>query len=165
MKKKYTAIILLLSIPVLFSGCANRGYGVSAQAPGNPSLQATVQAPPPHGEPAPPPWAPAHGYRAKYRYRYYPDSSVYYDTGRGLYFYYGNGSWTASVSLPSSIRIDVGSGFVSLSMNTDRPYIYHGDVKKKYPPGKMKKENEKKGNKGKKNKHRDNHEERDRYEG
>ena len=28
----------------------------------------------------PPPHAPAHGYRAKYTYRYYPSCSVYYDT-------------------------------------------------------------------------------------
>ncbi|MGD9382490.1 MAG: hypothetical protein PVH55_00415, partial [Desulfobacterales bacterium] len=35
----------------------------------------------------PPPHAPAHGYRAKYKYRYYPACSVYYDDYRKLYFY------------------------------------------------------------------------------
>ena len=100
-------------------------------------------APPPR-EPGPPPWAPAHGYRAKYQYRYYPEARVYYDTGRNLYFYYEGGRWGASVSLPSSIRINV-SDYVSLEMDTDEPYRYDSDVIKKYPPGQQKKKSKGKG--------------------
>lgn len=37
-------------------------------------------------EGGPPPWAPAHGYRAKHSYHYYPSAEVYFDTGRGSTF-------------------------------------------------------------------------------
>jgi hypothetical protein len=63
---------------------------------------------------------------------------VYYDTGRSVYFYYAGGKWTASVSLPSSIRIDVNE-YVTLEMDTHEPYRYHPDVVKRYPPGLQKK--------------------------
>lgn len=86
----------------------------------------------------PPPWAPAHGRRANHEYRYYPDSEVYYDTGQGVYFYMRGDRWQVSARLPSRIRIDVDD-YVSLDMDTDRPYRYHSDVVKKYPPGQMKK--------------------------
>ena len=99
--------------------------------------------PPPHEE-GPPPWAPAHGYRAKHHYRYYPSSYVYYDTARSLYFYSEAGRWHVSVSLPSSIRIDVGD-YVSLDMDTDEPYRYHSDVEKRYPPGRQKKKSKGRG--------------------
>ena len=89
-------------------------------------------------EPGPPPWAPAHGHRAKHNYYYYPASSVYFDTGRKLYFYYGAGQWQVSVSLPTAIHIDVGER-VALDMDTDRPYAYHSEVSKLYPPGQAKK--------------------------
>lgn len=85
----------------------------------------------------PPAHAPAHGYRAKHHYRYYPDASVYYDTAKDVYFYLDNDSWRISVSLPSSIRL--GSTYVSLELDTDKPYKYHHEHKVKYPPGKMKK--------------------------
>jgi hypothetical protein len=94
--------------------------------------------PPPPREAGPPPWAPAHGYRAKHHYRYYPESYVYYDTGRSVYFYSEGGRWGASVSLPSSIHIDVEE-YVSIEMDTDQPYRYHSEVVKKHPPGHHKK--------------------------
>ena len=37
--------------------------------------------------------------------------------------------------------------FVALEMDADKPYKYHSEVQKKYPPGKMKKTNKKKTNK------------------
>jgi hypothetical protein len=87
---------------------------------------------------APPPWAPAHGYRAKHHYRYYPESHVYFDVGRGLYFYYHSGAWRTSVSLPAGIHISVGD-HVTLDMDADKPYVHHSEVVKKYPPGQLKK--------------------------
>jgi hypothetical protein len=81
----------------------------------------------------PPPWAPAHGYRAKHTYSYYPARQVYYDTKRNLYFYYHNGQWQMSGSLPFKLRISLGSN-VTLEMGTDRPYEHHSEVKKNYPP-------------------------------
>jgi hypothetical protein len=102
----------------------------------------------PHAVKGPPPWAPAHGYRAKYKYHYYPSSRVYYDTGRRIYFYYNNGDWRVSVSLPNEIRIDVDD-FVGLEMDVDKPYRYHSEVEKEYPPGKAKKKNNNKKDKNK----------------
>lgn len=90
----------------------------------------------------PPPWAPAHGYRAKHKYRYYPSSRVYHDRGRGVYFYYKDGQWRVSVSLPTAIHIEVGD-YVTLEMVTDKPYEWDHEVMKKYPPGKMKKKHKK----------------------
>jgi len=89
-------------------------------------------------EPGPPPWAPVHGYRAKHHYYYYPDSDVYFDPGRSLYFYFSGGGWHTSVTLPREIRMNVGE-HVDLDMDDDRPYRYHSDIKKKYPPGQLKK--------------------------
>jgi hypothetical protein len=100
--------------------------------------------PPPRHEGGPPPWAPAHGYRAKHKYRYYPSSRVYYDTGRRVYFYPEGGNWQVSASLPSSIRIEV-SDYVSLEMDTDEPYRYHSDVEKRHPHGKQKQKSKGKG--------------------
>ena len=90
----------------------------------------------------PPPWAPAHGYRAKHRYRYYPSSRVYYEKERGVYFYYGDREWRVSVSLPSGIHIDADN-YVTLEMDTNRPYEWDHEVREKYPPGQLKKKEKK----------------------
>ncbi len=87
----------------------------------------------------PPPWAPAHGYRAKYRYHYYPEVAVYLDVSRGVYFYPQNGRWVSAASLPRSLTESLGN-YVVLEMDTDRPYEFHKDVLKKYPPGQSKKQ-------------------------
>jgi hypothetical protein len=93
-----------------------------------------------HKKQGPPAHAPAHGYRAKHQYRYYPSRSVYYDTGRELYFYLKGNSWEVGASLPSSLRVGLGDS-VSIELDTEKPYIYHADHVKKYPPGQMKKKN------------------------
>lgn len=98
----------------------------------------------------PPAHAPAHGYRAKYQYRYYPDCAVYYDTSRKLYFYLKGENWEFGASLPSSLRVDLGD-FVSIGMDTSKPYIHHNEHVKKYPSGYRKKKNQNKwANKNKK---------------
>jgi len=96
-----------------------------------------------HKKGGPPPHAPAHGYRAKHHYRYYPSCSVYYDSGRKLYFYLKGDNWEIGASLPGSIRVRLGE-YVSMELDTDKPYTYHEDHVKRYPPGKMKKKNKKK---------------------
>ena len=98
-----------------------------------------------HKKGGPPAHAPAHGYRAKHKYRYYPDCSVYHDGKRGLYFYIKGGNWEVGASLPNNLQMGLGES-VSLELDTNRPYTYHADHVKQYPPGKMKK------NKNKKNK-------------
>jgi hypothetical protein len=89
------------------------------------------------GKGGPPPWAPAHGNRAKYRYCYYPAGCVYQDVGRGVYFYRESGQWKVSVKLPAAISVDFGDSVV-LEMDTSEPYRYHQDVIEYYPPGKTK---------------------------
>ena len=94
--------------------------------------------------PGPPPWAPAHGHRAKYRYYYYPATYVYFDVGRSLYFYYQSDQWRVSDSLPAGIHIAAGN-YMVLEMDTDKPYQFHSDVVKWYPPGQQKKSGKEKG--------------------
>jgi hypothetical protein len=86
----------------------------------------------------PPPHAPAHGYRAKYKYRYYPSCSVYYDAYRKLYFYLEGPNWRISASLPHAIQVGLG-GYVKIEMDADKPYIHYDEHKHKYPPGQFKK--------------------------
>ena len=91
----------------------------------------------------PPDHAPAHGYRAKHQYRYYPSSNVYKDTERGIYFYLKGDKWEVGASLPLPLREGLGES-VSLELDTDKPYIHHAEHVKKYPPKKSKPKKKKK---------------------
>jgi hypothetical protein len=86
----------------------------------------------------PPPHAKAHGYRAKYAYRYYPSAQVYYDVDRRAYFHLEGKSWQISVSLPTALRVQLGD-YVTLEMNSDKPYLKFEEHQKRYPPGHLKK--------------------------
>jgi hypothetical protein len=86
----------------------------------------------------PPPHAPAHGYRAKHAYYYYPDVYVYFDISRKVYFYIQRDQWRMSASLPHSFRVRLGD-HVQIELDSERPYTYFDTHKKKYPPGQMKK--------------------------
>jgi len=101
-----------------------------------------IGAPAPEASPrakgGPPRWAPAHGYRAKYRYRYYPSFYVYFDFERRVYFYLEGGGWRVSARLPSGIHIEVGN-YVNIELETDRPYEFFSEHRKKYPAGQAKK--------------------------
>ena len=79
----------------------------------------------------PPAHAPAHGYRAKYQYHYYPRYKVYYDIARGIYFYLKGENWEVGVSLPSHLKNDLGE-YVSLELETDRPHLFNEEHNKKY---------------------------------
>ena len=96
-----------------------------------------------HKKGGPPAHAPAHGYRAKYQYRYYPSSNVYKDTDRGIYFYLKGDKWEVGASLPLPLREGLGES-VSLELDTDKPYIHHAEHVKKYPPKKSKPKKKKK---------------------
>lgn len=50
----------------------------------------------------PPPWAPAHGYRAKQKYRYYPSHNVYHDPSTGIFWSLQGGIW--GQGLPSGVN-------------------------------------------------------------
>ncbi len=150
--KLATKVALLISTLVfLFSITACRTNGGSVGIGwGNQYSQKPTTAPPTKYEDkknGPPAHAPAHGYRAKHQYRYYPDESVYFDTGANNYFYIDNGTWRVSASLPHAISLS--SEYVSLALDTDKPYQYYSEHKEQYPSGKSKKNNKNKNkNKG-----------------
>lgn len=100
----------------------------------------------------PPDHAPAHGYRAKHNYYYYPDSHVYFDTGRSMYFYLSDGAWKVSASLPGSLKVSLGSR-VSIEMDSDKPYTKYSEHRSKFPPG-HRKAKQAKANGKKNNKHK-----------
>lgn len=81
----------------------------------------------------PPPWAPAHGRRAKAVYHYYPQQGVYRNAETGVWFVYRDGEWSAGARLPSTIRIGSESVFVELGMETAKPHLYHAEVSSAYP--------------------------------
>lgn len=88
-------------------------------------LPATAQA-------DPPPWAPAHGYRAKeYRYVYYPQHEVYYAPATYSWFWLDGGRWRVGTSLPSGIVV-AGIPGVSVILGTERPYEMNTYVVKRY---------------------------------
>lgn len=86
----------------------------------------------------PPPHAPAYGYRAKYTYRYYPSSFVYFDASRKMYFYFENHRWGESASLPKDIQL---GHYVTIEMDDDKPYSDFKNHVHKYPPAHLKKKN------------------------
>ncbi|MBS3732646.1 MAG: hypothetical protein KGY42_07035 [Desulfobacterales bacterium] len=126
------AAVLAVFAVLMISGCAPGTRVVLEHDPGYPDHRERKYE---HHEDrgGPPPWAPAHGYRAK-KYRYYPSAQVYFDTQRDVYFYYRDGDWRVSASLPGRIRVNMGD-HVTLEMGTDRPYRYHSEVVRHYPPG------------------------------
>ena len=97
----------------------------------------------------PPSHAPAHGYRAKYQYRYYPAKKIYHDSKRGLYFYIKGDNWEVGASLPSHLKNNLGSS-VTIEMDTNKPYIHNGKHIETYPPAKYKAHKQKKWAKKKK---------------
>ncbi len=135
--------LLLAGLVLLFTfGCASTsgrvGYEWGSQEPAH--QQETKIA---HKN-GPPDHAPAHGYRAKHSYRYYPTNEVYYDTGRRIYFYIEGEIWKSDVSLPYQIEVSLGK-YRTVELYSDTPYEYHekhkykSKKKHKVPPGQAKK--------------------------
>jgi hypothetical protein len=84
---------------------------------------------PAHG---PPPWAPAHGFRRKHEYYYYPGADVYFRPADRVWFYLEGRDWRFGASLPTSIRVDFAHS-VPLAMDSDQPFKFHQDVRSHYP--------------------------------
>ena len=125
---------------IFIIGCTAKKVKVVYEKEGNAGYSEVAHK---HKKGGPPSHAPAHGYRAKYQYRYYPRCSVYYDYGRKIYFYLKGDHWEVSASLPSHLRISLGDS-VNIELDTDQPYVYHEEHVKKHPPGQMKKNHKKK---------------------
>jgi hypothetical protein len=110
-------IFVSLAFSMLTTGCSSpQSVGIRIGGPEEPSYRVV------HTHPGPPPHAPAHGYRKKVVYYYYPTANAYYDQSRGVYFYLSGTEWQMAVSLPSSIRINVQER-ISLELETDRPAV------------------------------------------
>jgi len=131
---------LFIVSAIFTAGCSAKKIKLVYEKNGNFGYSETG---PKHKKKGPPAHAPAHGYRAKHYYRYYPGASVYFDSGRKLYFYIKGDHWEVGVSLPNHLRISLGDS-VSIELDTDKPYIHHAEHVKKYPPGQLKKKHKKK---------------------
>lgn len=129
-------------VVISLSACKTTGGGFGA-AWGEPKHSNHGHSNSGHQKSGPPAHAPAHGYRAKHKYHYYPASEVYFDTQRGVYFYLSGRNWKMSVSLPGDLDIRLDH-HVSIEMDTDKPYKHHKKHKKKYPPGRAKGKNKNK---------------------
>jgi len=152
MKVKQNPRLLTLMLSVLllisFTGCGTTRTGVHIDIGSKPE-----KSPPPREvevrKGGPPPHAPAHGYRAKYTYRYYPDAYAYFDVERNAYFYLAGDRWRMSVALPVELRVRLGE-YITVEVDSDKPYTQFAEHKRKYPPGQMKKKEKwAKKNKGK----------------
>ncbi len=82
----------------------------------------------------PPPWAPAHGYRAKTKHIYFPDQNMYFDLQKGMYIYLSNGNWVFSAKLPTlSGNQNLNTAMkVELDLNDPDPYKYNAEHLVKY---------------------------------
>ena len=82
----------------------------------------------------PPPWAPAHGYRAKTRHIYFPNQNMYYDIQKSNYIYFSNEKWSISTRVPSIfVGINLGkSTQIQLDYYGSYPQYYNKDHKIKY---------------------------------
>jgi hypothetical protein len=67
-------------------------------------------------------------------YRYYPDSEVYYDPMRRIYFWPDSGSWIEGRRLPTRFRGRLGD-FVEITIDSDEPHQTHSMVESDYPSG------------------------------
>jgi hypothetical protein len=125
------AIVLLFAFTALAGGAISVQWGDSSQPQSDDGGYKKKGGPPPH--------APAHGYRAKHQYRYYPNCNVYHEAARGVYFYLKGEGWAVGASLPLELQSNLGAS-VSLEMDTDRPYEHNAEHQRQYPKEKYKPE-------------------------
>jgi len=79
----------------------------------------------------PPPWAPAHGYRAKQQYRYYPRYNIYQDPVSGLFFSFQAGTWVKGGLPPGLNPKGLGRGY-KFEGDLDEPYKGNEQHRNKY---------------------------------
>lgn len=80
----------------------------------------------------PPPWAPAHGWRAKHHYVYYPSAEVYYSPESRLWFWFGGTGWQVGADLPLELHGYVRTGGINVGLDVDRPYLRNRYVVQRY---------------------------------
>ena len=130
-------MILFINFLLFLLACGTTRGGIRIE-----KGKSTVQKYPTTVKKGPPSHAPAHGYRAKFRYQYYPSCSVYFDIDRKIYFYLNDNDWQTTVSVPGHLHVKLKS-YVVLEIDTDKPFKYYKEHKKKYASGKTKKQKKK----------------------
>ncbi len=82
----------------------------------------------------PPPWAPAHGYRAKTQHVYFPSLNIYFDVHRNSYYFLSGDRWIISHRLPPAIPLPLlrAAPKVELSIITPTPYRFNEQHRVKY---------------------------------
>lgn len=80
----------------------------------------------------PPPWAPAHGWRAKHHYTYYPRGEVYYAPESRTWFWLDGGNWRSGIRLPLAFQAYIRTGGINIELGTDRPWAEHRYVVEHY---------------------------------
>ena len=103
MKRKLVAIILtLVLLPSVWGQPKNNGSG-------------------------PPPWAPAHGYRAQTQHVYFPSLNIYFDVHRNVYYFLSGNKWIASPRVPIGIPLSLLrlAPKVQLRDVTPAPYLFN----------------------------------------
>jgi len=123
------AFVLLYAFTAIAEGAISVQWGGNSKPQSYPNLYSQKKG-------GPPPHAPAHGYRAKYQYRYYPNCNVYHDASRGMYFYMKGDGWAVGASLPTDLLSNLGAS-VNLDMDTDKPYEQNAEHAKQYPKEKF----------------------------
>lgn len=85
----------------------------------------------------PPPWAPAHGYRAKTRYVYFTQHNFYYDNNKGVYIYMSGKNWEVSAQIPDLFKhVNLATEVkIDLDFSQDNPQKFNADHRKKYSKG------------------------------
>jgi hypothetical protein len=122
----FSLIALVGGCAVFESGSSGGSGGGSSKVVGNPS--AGISAKPGGG---PPPWAPAHGYRDKVQYRYYPDHDVYYNTDRKEYTWREGNKWHHDRQLPDNHKLkghESHHDHHMVEVEGDRPEHYHDKI-------------------------------------
>jgi hypothetical protein len=109
-----TVLVLFFASAALASGAIAIQWGDNTNSPSSDGGDYKKKG-------GPPPHAPAHGYRGKHQYRYYPNCNVYHDASRGVYFYLKGDGWAVGASLPLDLQSNLGAS-VNLDMDTDKPY-------------------------------------------
>jgi hypothetical protein len=85
---------------------------------------------------APPPHAPAYGYRwQQYDYFYYPSVGVYFHIPSGYYYYRDGRHWRRSLWLPPSIVI-LPRDRVHIRIKDKDPWRHHKEHQERYRPQK-----------------------------
>lgn len=134
MKKTIILLISILASLFLVSCESVRAGGGTTSPPPEPPV-IKKGGPPDH--------APAHGYRKKFQYHYYPSSKVYYSVERKVYFWIEGDGWKFGASLPARFSISADSK-VSVSIDDDTPYAHYDANYKSSHPGKGKAKGRKK---------------------